>query len=605
MNGWGWWIEGWRQRNLALRRLVTVLLTVLLTTTLAPAAEVPASGLSLFRPAILFNSAPLDDSGFNAQLIEGIERFEHRYDVAVTRFVGADPEQRMQRLETIASQGYSPILVPSSSSTPAVLAVAPRYPATTFVTLDYILTLPNVHSVAFREAEVAFLAGMAAASRSSSGHVGFMGAQPQSVIREFRRGFEAGARFINPAIDVHEVYLSKHSRRPWDDPDQGARLAAELYADGVDVLFSVAGRSGLGAMAEAGRQRRLVIGVDANQNALFPGVVLTSAVKRLDEAVYVSLINERYRLWSASHKMLGLAQGGLSLAIDEYSRPLLGEALVRHLEMAERKIVLGVLDPETGYENTELWQALTDSAFRPEALTLVLPDEARFPLVVGSGDELVQPRPGLLVDALAIAEERMGIRIDYVRQPRRRGVISLRQGGVDALVSVTDPALFDEVGRLPGEPGRPDRERALMLWNWATYRLSPEQPDDLPTSSWLPSPVLAPTASSAAARLRAMGLEVYENPRLESRFEMLLRGRVQAVVDYDLLADLLLTADERYRGRVQRVPLDLGEGASYLVFSKRFYDRYPEFCELMWNQLSEIRESAELWDRVPSYLDER
>lgn len=556
-----------------------------------------------FRPAIVFNSQQLDDNGFNAQLVRGIERFEARYGHEVTRFISSGTGDHRRRLEAIAEQGFSPILVPSSSQASLVTAVAPKYPATTFVTLDFIINMPNVHSVAFRETEVAYLAGMAASSRSQTGRLGFLGGQPNPALRKYRRGFEAGARAVNPDVLVEERFLSQVSARPWNDPEEATRQAAGLMDGGVDVLFAVAGNSGQGAMIEARRRGALVIGVDANQNGLYPGTILTSAVKRLDEAVYVSLINERYRLWSAPHKILGLAQGGLSLAIDEYSQPLLGNALIQRLRLAERKIVLGVLDPDTGYENSRLWTMLTEVASHPDELTLVLSSEEHYPQLVGTGSTIRQDNPGLLVDALQMLERRMGVGIHYVRQPRRRGLVSLQKGLVDALVSVTDPQLPDAVGRLPGEPGPLDSNRALLMWNWALYRLMPEPASASGGESRML--VAAPTSSSVVSRLRALGFDVFENPRLESRFEMLLRGRVSAVADYDVIADYLLASDERFRGRIDRMPANLGQGISYLVFSNQFYARYPEFCELMWNQLSEIRESAELWDKVSLYLGDR
>lgn len=551
-----------------------------------------------FRPAILFNGEVLEDQGFNAQMVRGTRRFEDRYGVAVTPFTEVEPVAHRQRLRQLAEAGYTPILVPSSSTAESVRRVAADFPDTVFITLDYTLDRPNVRSVAFREAEVAFLAGVAAARRSDSGHLGFLGGVANEALEEFRRGFEAGARTVRDDVQVTVRYLADVTARPWSDHAAARRLVAAMVADGADVVFPVAGDSSLGALAEAERLGVLAIGVDSDQNPLFPDSVLTSATKRLDQAVYVSLINERYRLWLSHQKNLGLAQGGMALVLDGGSRRLLGEALVAELQDYQREIVLGARNPLTGERDEALWQALASTRGRPAEITVALPTEAFFPLLLGNGPALHQPHPGLLVDALELLAERAGVTIHYRRQPRKRGLMSLQQGRVDGVISSTALDDVRSQGHLPGGTGRLDSARAVLSWRWGLYRLKGDHEDH----PW-PRSAVVPTASSVGQRLRRHGVRVYENPSLQGRFEMLLRGRVQAVAADRLYAEHLLAVTPRFRERIEPLPAALGRGYSYLVFSDDFYERYPEFCELLWNQLSEIQQSAELWDRVPEYLD--
>ena len=151
----------------------------------------------------------------------------------------------------------------------------------------------NVASLVFREHEGSYLVGMIAAEKSKTGKLGFIGGMDIPLIHRFAEGYEEGAKSINPNIEVYKNYVGV-TDHAWNDPGKGKELALSQIEKGADIIFTAAGNSGLGAFDaveqkgkdENGMARNYVIGVDSNQNGQKPGFVLTSMVKRVDNAVY-------------------------------------------------------------------------------------------------------------------------------------------------------------------------------------------------------------------------------------------------------------------------------------------------------------------------------
>ena len=124
----------------------------------------------------------------------------------------------------------------------------------------------------------------------------------------------------------------------WTDPARGAELAKAQLAQGVDVIFAAAGTSGVGILQATKDAGKLGIGVDSNQNALHPGAVLTSVLKRVDLAVY-----QAFKGVTQGVTALGLAEGSVGLAMDEHNAALVTPAMRERLESARKDIVAGRL----------------------------------------------------------------------------------------------------------------------------------------------------------------------------------------------------------------------------------------------------------------------
>jgi basic membrane protein A len=142
----------------------------------------------------------------------------------------------------------------------------------------------------------------------------------------------------------------------WNNPGRGKELALAQIAKGADVIYTAAGNSGLGAFDAveergkdaSGRATHFVIGVDSNQNMVKPGFVLTSMVKRVDNAVYQIVKDVKEGRFKAGLHVFGLESNGIGYSVDEYNRDLLSAESIRAAEEARRKIIAGeikVTDP--------------------------------------------------------------------------------------------------------------------------------------------------------------------------------------------------------------------------------------------------------------------
>jgi basic membrane protein A len=236
-----------------------------------------------------------------------------------------------------AQRGASPIVGIGFPQAASIEKVARQYPRLRFAIVDAVVDLPNVQSFVYREHEASFLAGMAAALASRSGKVGMVGGMDVPLVRKFACGFEQGAKHAAPKTTV-SVAMIGNTPAAWTDPARGAELTKAQVAQGVDVVFSAAGTSGLGIMQAARDAGILAIGVDSNQNGLHPGTMLTSVLKRVDLAVL-----QAFSGVTPGVTALGLKEGGVELAMDANNAALVTAAMRQRLDAARADIVAGKL----------------------------------------------------------------------------------------------------------------------------------------------------------------------------------------------------------------------------------------------------------------------
>jgi len=220
-------------------------------------------------------------------------------------------------------------------------SVAKQNPAQRYAIIDAVVDDPNVVSITFREQDGSFLAGALAAMVSRTHHIAFLGGQDIPLIQKFEAGYTAGAREIDPNVKVDVKYAGS-----FDDVAAGKELANLLFDDGADIIFTAAGKVGLGAIdAVKPRQNDYIIGVDSDQDALAPGKVLTSMVKKIDIAVYdVAHALQQHHAMSG-HVEFGLRDGAVGLTDFAYTKQAIGNTNLMRLKRIEAAIVAGRIDP--------------------------------------------------------------------------------------------------------------------------------------------------------------------------------------------------------------------------------------------------------------------
>jgi basic membrane protein A len=291
-------------------------------------------------PAVIYDVGGKFDRSFNEAAFNGAERFKRETNVDYREFEIQNDAQREQALRQFAQRGHSPIVAVGFNFRTALERVAPEFPNLRFTLIDSVVNAPNVQSILFSEHEGSYLVGVAAGMATRSNTVGFIGGMDIPLIRAFGCGFVQGVKSVRPTINVVQN-MTGTAPTAFRDPVRGAELARGQITQGADVIYAAAGATGIGVLQTVADAQRLGIGVDSNQNGLHPGRVLTSMLKRVDNAVYQSFSAARAGTWAAGTTRLGLAQGGVDWAVDDNNRPLLTAELTAAVNAARDGIIAG------------------------------------------------------------------------------------------------------------------------------------------------------------------------------------------------------------------------------------------------------------------------
>jgi basic membrane protein A len=295
------------------------------------------------KPAVVYDLGGKFDKSFNEAAYMGAERFKKETGIEYRDFEIQNDSQREQAFRKFARDGFNPIIGTGFSMEAAMKKVAAEYPDTKFAIIDMVVDAPNVRSIVFKEEEGSYLVGMLAAMASKSGKVGFVGGMDIPLIRKFACGYVQGVKAVNPDIQVFQN-MTGDTGAAWNDPVRGGELAKSQFEQGADVVYHAAGGTGIGVLQAAADAGKLGIGVDSNQNYLHPGSVLTSMMKRVDNAVYTSFMDAKNDVpadeWKGV-KVLGLAQDGVGWALDDNNKSLITPDMQKAVEDAKAKIISG------------------------------------------------------------------------------------------------------------------------------------------------------------------------------------------------------------------------------------------------------------------------
>jgi basic membrane protein A len=242
------------------------------------------------------------DKSFNDAAFAGLEKAKSDLDVQIKDLSAKANEpdsDKEERLRLLAKGGYNPIVAVGFAYAGPLEKVAGEFPDVKFAIIDGVVgAATNVSSLTFAEEQGSFLVGAAAALKSKSGNVGFVGGCLVPLIQKFDAGFAAGAKAVDPKITVQSKYLSTTGQNcsGFNDPAAGQTTATGMYEAGADVVFHAAGGSGGGVFKAAKAAGAQAIGVDSDQyltaEPAVRDVILTSMLKRVDVAVFDFVKNE-------------------------------------------------------------------------------------------------------------------------------------------------------------------------------------------------------------------------------------------------------------------------------------------------------------------------
>jgi basic membrane protein A len=309
----------------------------------AAAAAAPKLG-------IVYDAGGKFDKSFNQSAYVGAERFKKETGITYFEAQANSDTQSEQVLRGLARKKLDLIAAIGFSQSQSVQKVAKEFPNVRFVVIDGIAQGANVNSVLFKEQEGSYLVGMAAAMASKSKKLGFIGGMDIPLIRAFACGYAQGAKAQAPKAEIVQNMVGTTSAA-WNDPAKGGELARAQFERGADVVFAVAGGSGMGALQQAKEKGKLAIGVDSNQNYLHPGNMLTSMVKHVDNAVYTEFTEVKNGTWKPGITYLGLKEGGVDWVVDKDNRAVVTPAMEKKVNAVKADIISGkikVIDYRAG-----------------------------------------------------------------------------------------------------------------------------------------------------------------------------------------------------------------------------------------------------------------
>ena len=299
-----------------------------------------SAGAGLADPAIIYDLGGKFDKSFNEAAFGGAERWKAETGGSYFELEMQSEAMREQALRQLAERGANPIVMTGFAFSDVLSQVAPDYPDTKFAIVDGYVEAPNVRTILFTEQEGSYLVGMLAAMASQTGTVGFVGGMDIPLIRRFACGYAEGVKAVNPDARVI-ANMTGTTPSAWNDPVKGGELAKAQIAQGADVVYAAAGGTGIGVLQAVADEGKLSIGVDSNQNYLHPGSVLTSMMKRVDNAVYEAF--SAGTDLETGIAIMDLASGGVGYALDDNNAALITPEMKAAVDDAAAKIASGAL----------------------------------------------------------------------------------------------------------------------------------------------------------------------------------------------------------------------------------------------------------------------
>ena len=358
--------EADRRVNGKLSKVLIVLLALTLVLAFVPACateeepeeettteETTEESATDVKAAMITDTAGLGDKSFNDLTWRGFEQAESELGVEVKVLESATINDYEPNLQELALAGYSPLVATGFLLTDTVSKICVEYPDTMFINIDgFFDPVPeNVVGVGFKENEGSYLAGVVAGLATKDTFderlndknvIGFVGGMDVPLIRKFQAGFEAGAKSVNPDVQVIALYTGSFS-----DVAKGKELGLSLIDQGADVIYAAAGACGEGTVRACQEKGALFIGVDSDQYNTISGsgdVMLTSMMKRVDVAVFETIKSAVDGTFAGGTVVeYGLEVGGVGLAPWHDFEDKVPQAIKDAVDKATEDIISGAV----------------------------------------------------------------------------------------------------------------------------------------------------------------------------------------------------------------------------------------------------------------------
>ena len=289
-------------------------------------------GEEKMRVAIIYSVGGLGDGSYNDEAKAGLDKAKKEFGIAYDGYAPRDPSTETEyKLRNYAeSKKYALIIAVGFSEKESLINVAKDFPEQKFAIIDEVVEdLPNVSSITFNDEEMSFLAGITAGLTTKSNVVGFIGGAEAPLIKKYEKGYEQGAKYINPKIKVLVSYIG--GSNAFNDPKTAEKKTDALISKKADVIYHASGASGKGVFEAAKKKGKYGIGVALNQDSMMEGTVLTSAVANVDIGVFLIMKELVNGVLEGKVYRYGIKEDGVGLTDFKYTKDVIGENNIKKI----------------------------------------------------------------------------------------------------------------------------------------------------------------------------------------------------------------------------------------------------------------------------------
>lgn len=331
---------------------ITVLFIAILLITLVFTGCKPQEAAVGFRAGMLTDlgglSASEETKGFSDMGWDAFLKAKTDLGIEVTLVEAREQADYEPNIEKLVTEGYDIVIGVGFLITDAINNMAAKYPNSKFAIVDSVVDQPNVMSLVFSEQEGSFLVGALAGGMTQTGVVGFVGGMEVPLIKKFEVGYVAGARTVNPEIEVVVGYTGTFT-----DPAKGKEVSLAQFNNGADIVYAAAGSCGLGTIEAATEQGKYAIGVDTDQDALSKGFVLASMLKHVDIAVYAAIKAAKEGTFAGGIVEYNLKVDGVGISPMTYTKDKVPQALLDTITQLSDMIKNGTIVVPTTQEELD------------------------------------------------------------------------------------------------------------------------------------------------------------------------------------------------------------------------------------------------------------
>ena len=312
------------------------------------ATEAPDLDGSDFSVGLVTDVGGVYDGSFNQSAWEGLQKAGEDFGVTVNYLESKTDADYTPNIESFMDEDCDLIICVGYMLADAMRSAAEENPDQKFAIIDdsSCSDLDNVTCLMFRQEQASYLVGYVAGLVTETNTVGFVLGMANDTMNQFGYGYLAGVKDANP-----DATILQQNANSFSDSATGKSMANQEITNGADVIFHAAGATGLGVIEACQEAKIKAIGVDSDQSSIAPDTVITSAMKRVDNAVYETteeLIQDK--LESGIHEY-DLAHGGVDIAP---TTDLLSDDVIAAVDDVKEKIISGeVVVPKTKEEFEE------------------------------------------------------------------------------------------------------------------------------------------------------------------------------------------------------------------------------------------------------------